>query len=158
MGNDLSLVAKRELTVFVNGAQRHVSVDPSTSLATWLRTRSSFFFFSLFSRSCLFEFALNFLYHSLGLTGTKVGCGTGACGACTVMVSRLDYDSDTVSHITVNACLVPVSSVDWCHVTTVEGSDVIMERVKDAFVTQSASQCGFCTPGFVWDIFVLCCV
>ncbi len=71
MGNELA-VAKRELTVFVNGKQRHVSVDPSTPLSTWLRS-------------------------TLGLTGTKVGCGTGACGACTVMISRMDYETQVLT-------------------------------------------------------------
>ena len=57
-----------------------------------------------------------------GLTGTKLGCGEGGCGACTVMVSQLNLlDNKTIEHRSVNACLAPLCSVDGCSVTTVEG-------------------------------------
>ena len=63
---------------------------------------------------------------NLGLTGTKLGCGEGGCGACTVMVSkmRLCSEPDTgyeLVHISVNACLTPVCSLHGAAVTTVEG-------------------------------------
>jgi xanthine dehydrogenase/oxidase len=58
----------------------------------------------------------------LGLTGSKLGCGEGGCGACTLLVSQcVDLDSGHIKHRTANACLAPVCSVDGCHVITVEG-------------------------------------
>ena len=132
MGNQQARAqAAASLVVFVNGERRVVDVDPATPLASWLRT-------------------------SLSMTGTKVGCGTGGCGACTVMVSRLDREEEeegVVRHFTVNACLVPVCAVDHCHVTTVEGSDSILERVRESFSSSHATQCGFCTPGFVMSVY-----
>ena len=53
--------------------------------------------------------------------GSKLGCGEGGCGACTVMVSSYDREEDTVRHMAVNACLAPLCSVDGMAVTTVEG-------------------------------------
>ena len=55
------------------------------------------------------------------LTGTKLGCGEGGCGACTVMVSSYNREEDTVEHMAVNACLTPLCSMDGMVVTTVEG-------------------------------------
>lgn len=56
-----------------------------------------------------------------GLTGTKLGCGEGGCGACTVMVSH--WDGAKIVHRSVNACLCPLYAVDGMHVVTVEGAD-----------------------------------
>lgn len=56
-----------------------------------------------------------------GLTGTKLGCGEGGCGACTVMVSRKQAPEAPVQHMAVNACLCPLYAVIGCHVITVEG-------------------------------------
>ena len=55
------------------------------------------------------------------LTGTKLGCGEGGCGACTVMISRWDEKVGKIHHYSVNACIVPVVAVHGCAVTTVEG-------------------------------------
>ena len=55
------------------------------------------------------------------LTGTKLGCAEGGCGACSVMVSQYDRTEDKVTHISVNACLAPLCSLDGTAVTTVEG-------------------------------------
>ena len=55
------------------------------------------------------------------LTGTKLGCAEGGCGACTVMVSQYDKTEDKVTHVSVNACLAPLCSLDGTAVTTVEG-------------------------------------
>ena len=54
-----------------------------------------------------------------GLTGTKLGCGEGGCGACTVMVSS--WEGDHILHRSINACLCPVYAVEGMHVVTVEG-------------------------------------
>ena len=61
------------------------------------------------------------LHYVVQLTGTKLGCGEGGCGACTVMVSKYCHEEDAVEHISVNACLAPLCSVDGMAVTTVEG-------------------------------------
>jgi xanthine dehydrogenase/oxidase len=58
----------------------------------------------------------------LGLTGTKLGCGEGGCGACTVMVSALEGAEGKLTHKAVNACLCPLYAVEGCHVVTVEGA------------------------------------
>ena len=62
---------------------------------------------------------LSFLRQN-GLTGTKLGCAEGGCGACTAIVSRETSDG-SVRHRSVNACLFPAVAADCCHVTTVEG-------------------------------------
>ena len=56
-----------------------------------------------------------------GLTGTKLGCGEGGCGACTVMLSKKPQPGADVQHYAVNACLCPVYAAIGCHVITVEG-------------------------------------
>ena len=67
---------------------------------------------------------LTYLRRKLGLRGTKLGCGEGGCGACTVMVSKIVQHGDQkgqVKHMSVNACLTPVCSLHGMAVTTVEG-------------------------------------
>lgn len=61
----------------------------------------------------------NVLAVECGLTGTKLGCGEGGCGACTVMVSRIE--GAELVHKAVNACLFPLYAADGAHVVTVEG-------------------------------------
>jgi aerobic-type carbon monoxide dehydrogenase small subunit (CoxS/CutS family) len=75
------------------------------------------------------------LRDELGLTGTKVACGEGHCGACTVLV-------DGVPHL---SCITLVHTVDEQDVTTIEG--LRDHPLVDAFVRCDALQCGFCTPG-----------
>lgn len=81
------------------------------------------------------------LRNQLGLTGTKWGCGTGFCGACTVLV-----DDEPV-----RSCSVPVSDIAGKKVTTIEGLEKKgkLHPVQKAFVDHDALQCGFCTPGMV---------
>jgi len=81
------------------------------------------------------------LRDELGLTGTKVGCDAGDCGACTVLL-----DGDPVC-----ACLVATGQVEGCEVTTVEGlADAsVGARLQQAFLTHGAAQCGACTPGML---------
>jgi aerobic-type carbon monoxide dehydrogenase small subunit (CoxS/CutS family) len=83
----------------------------------------------------------DFLRHTLGLTGTHVGCEHGVCGACTVL---LDGDS-------VRACLLFAVQVDGAQVETVEGLGTIgrLNALQEAFHAHHALQCGFCTPGML---------
>jgi len=98
------------------------------------------------------------LYIELRLTGSKLGCGEGGCGACTVLVSRcIDRESNEIEHRTINACLAPVCSVDGCHVITVEGVGSVdksnLHSTQIRLAELSASQCGFCTPGMVMSLY-----
>ena len=78
---------------------------------------------------------------SIGLTGTKEGCGTGDCGACTVLLDGKP----------VNSCLVLIPEADGREVTTIEGvaTEGRLHPVQQAFVSESGLQCGICTPGMV---------
>jgi carbon-monoxide dehydrogenase small subunit len=83
----------------------------------------------------------DFLRHTLGLTGTHVGCEHGVCGACTIL---LDGDS-------VRSCLLFAVQVDGARVETVEGLGAIdrLNPLQEAFHEHHALQCGFCTPGML---------
>ena len=83
----------------------------------------------------------DFLRHTLGLTGTHVGCEHGVCGACTVMV-----DGDSV-----RSCLMLAVRANGCEVRTVESMGTMdsLSPVQDAFREHHGLQCGFCTPGML---------
>ena len=84
---------------------------------------------------------VDLLREDLGLTGTKVGCGEGECGACTVLLEGL----------TVNSCLVPACQLGGKKVVTIEGlaESGKIELIKESFIEEGAVQCGYCTPGMV---------
>lgn len=89
---------------------------------------------------------------AVGLTGTRLCCGQGACGACAVIVSRYDPTQGSAVHLARNACLVPLATLDGCAVTTVEGlgsTRAGLHPVQHGLALENASQCGYCTPGFV---------
>jgi carbon-monoxide dehydrogenase small subunit len=84
---------------------------------------------------------LDALRDELGLTGTKEGCGTGDCGACTVLV-----DGEPVC-----SCLTLAAETDGCAITTVEGlaPGDELHPLQAAFIEMGGLQCGFCTPGIL---------
>ncbi|MGR3759511.1 xanthine dehydrogenase small subunit [Roseobacteraceae bacterium NS-SX3] len=99
---------------------------------------------------------LDFLRLDKRLTGTKEGCAEGDCGACTVLVGRLQGGS--LRYETVNACIRFLASLNGCHVVTVEhlsGPNGRLHPVQQAMVEYHGSQCGFCTPGFVMSLYAL---
>ena len=80
------------------------------------------------------------LRNELGLRAAKYGCGTGHCGACTVLVDGRPE----------NSCEFQVSLVEGCRVTTLEGlSNADLHPVQQAFIEEQAAQCGYCTAGLI---------
>ena len=87
------------------------------------------------------ETLLSAIRNGLGLTGTKEGCGTGDCGACSVMLNdRL-----------VASCLVLAAEAQGRSLTTIEGvaRGTALHPLQKAFLQEAALQCGICTPGFI---------
>ncbi|KAM4602225.1 xanthine dehydrogenase/oxidase isoform 2-T2 [Polymixia lowei] len=121
-----------QLLFFVNGKKIvEKNADPEMTLLTYIRRK-------------------------LGLTGTKLGCAEGGCGACTVMVSR--YQQQGLIHYSVNACLAPLCSLHLSAVTTVEGIGSMAHKlhpVQERIAKAHGSQCGFCTPGIVMSMYAL---
>ena len=105
-----------ETRLNVNGTVYDLSLEPRKTLLAVLRDR-------------------------LGLTGTKEGCSTGDCGACTVLI-----DGEPVT-----SCLVLAVAADGRVITTVEGvaDKDALHPVQEAMVSSGGLQCGFCTPGFI---------
>ncbi|WP_281857275.1 xanthine dehydrogenase small subunit [Litoreibacter halocynthiae] len=99
---------------------------------------------------------LDFLRIDRRLTGTKEGCAEGDCGACTVLVGRLQ--DGVLRYEPVNACIRLIASLDACHVVSIEylsGTNGKLHPVQQAMVDHHGSQCGFCTPGFVMSLYAL---
>ena len=107
---------KQRLTLKVNGQEYELYINPKTLLVEALRDH-------------------------IGLTGTKRGCETVSCGACTVMIDDM----------AVKSCSVLAVQVEGRHVTTVEGLEKNgkLAPIQKAFLDQGSYQCGFCTPGML---------
>ena len=109
-------MSKVVMDISVNGVRREVAVGPGCTLVRLLRDE-------------------------LELTGTHQGCGTGECGACTVLMNGR----------AVNSCLVLALDAAGSEITTIEGlaRDGKLHPVQKAFIERGAIQCGFCTPGMI---------
>lgn len=107
------------VSVMINGEQKQLNVDPTLRLADMLRG----------------EF---------NLTGTKVSCGIGRCGACSVMINGA----------LVNSCLVMAYQVDQATIMTIEGlsTEEDIDPIQQAFLEEGGYQCGYCTPGMVMAV------
>ena len=100
---------------------------------------------------------LDFLRIDQNLKGTKEGCAEGDCGACTVLIGKVNK-YHKVSYRTANSCIVFLPSIDSSHLITEDGlSNSLQELhpVQEAMVRNSGAQCGFCTPGFVMSMYGL---
>lgn len=110
------------MTINVNGTSHEIAIDPGVELLTVLR-------------------------NYLDLTGTKYGCGEGACGACMVLINGTPTPS----------CITPVSAVAGKEVTTIEGleKDGKLHPVQEAFLTTDAFQCAYCASGMIMSAVAL---
>ena len=110
-------MAKVNITLHVNGDKYHLAVEPWRTLSEVLR-------------------------EDLNLIGTKIGCETGDCGACTVLINGKS----------VTSCLSLAIESDGKEITTIEGLSTqgdTLHPIQEAFVEQGAIQCGYCTPGMI---------
>ena len=107
---------KQRISLNVNGVDRDVLVEPYQTLVEVLRD-------------------------TIGLTGTKHGCGRGNCGTCTVLMDGK----------AVNSCLLLAVDAVGHAIVTIEGltQDGRLHPIQEAFITHGAIQCGFCTPGLI---------
>lgn len=97
----------------------------------------------------------DFLRLELGLVGTKIVCAEGDCGACSVLVGRIDGAGKELIYRSIDSCIAFLYQLDCSHIVTVEGLSTpeagshSLSPVQQAMVDCHGSQCGFCTPGFV---------
>ncbi len=113
-------MAKVNITLHINGDTYSIAVEPWRTLAEVLR-------------------------EDLNLIGTKIGCGTGDCGACTVLINGKS----------VTSCMSLAIESDGKEITTIEGLSTkgdpcgTLHPIQEAFVQEGAIQCGYCTPGMI---------
>ena len=100
---------------------------------------------------------LDFIRYHQHLTGTKIGCNEGDCGACTVLIGELK--NDELGYRSFTSCLTPLGNAHGKHIVTIEGINTDTEElnpIQKAMCDESATQCGFCTPGFVMSLAGFC--
>lgn len=99
---------------------------------------------------------LDFIRYQQRLTGTKIGCREGDCGACTVLVGR--HNGKSVEYRSMTSCLMPLANARGKHIVTVEGINKPegLTAVQAVLVEENGSQCGFCTVGFVLSLTGYC--
>lgn len=98
---------------------------------------------------------LDFVRYEKQLVGTKIGCREGDCGACNVLIGRLEEGEGRVTYQSMTSCLTPLSNVHGKHVLTVEGINLPnrqLSPVQDLMISNNGTQCGFCTIGFVMSL------
>ena len=95
----------------------------------------------------------SYLRNKLGLTGTKVVCEEGDCGACTVLAGRLK--DGTIVYKPINSCIHYVFQADLSHIITIEGlkNQGKLNAVQESMVAHHGAQCGFCTPGIIVTLY-----
>jgi len=94
---------------------------------------------------------LDFIRYEQDLPGTKIGCREGDCGACTVLEGTLQ--NGKMNYKSIVSCLTPLGNAHGKHIVTIEGINMgHLSPVQKAFVDNAATQCGFCTPGFVMSL------
>ncbi|MBS1626375.1 MAG: FAD binding domain-containing protein [Bacteroidetes bacterium] len=94
---------------------------------------------------------LDFVRYHKKLTGTKIGCREGDCGACTILVGA--FENNTLVYRNVTSCLMPLINAQGKHIVTIEGiNQTELTPVQQAMVDSSGTQCGFCTIGFVMSL------
>lgn len=98
---------------------------------------------------------LDFIRYNSSLTGTKIGCREGDCGACTVLVGELK--NDQLEYRSATSCLMPIANAQGRHIVTIEGINFKeLNPVQKAMSDEGATQCGFCTPGFIMSLAGFC--
>ena len=91
---------------------------------------------------------VDFIRYTKNLKGTKIGCREGDCGACVVLAGQIR--NDELHYQSLTSCLTPLANIHNKHVVTIEGINMSrMNPLQQAMTDESATQCGFCTPGFV---------
>jgi xanthine dehydrogenase small subunit len=98
---------------------------------------------------------LDFIRYHQHLPGTKIGCREGDCGACTVLVGEVK--NNELKYQSMTCCLMPLGNAQGKHIVTIEGINMDdLNPVQQAMADEGATQCGFCTPGFVMSLAGFC--
>lgn len=93
---------------------------------------------------------LDFVRYEQRLTGSKIGCREGDCGACSVLVGSIN-EHENIDYESITSCISPLGNAHGKHIVTIEGTNLInkLNKAQQAMKENYATQCGFCTPGFV---------